>query len=143
VFGTEVSHELGSLLVGDRIAERGHLLSAIQDLSRDFGRRPQLVFAQVHQGRGFLGADAAFAVAVSATLVAKEKGACLFVGLGLAGRDGGGCGKKREDEQKNRGRKHANDHGVDFLMAERRSGSFFGWVQRVQRGAHRGVGCSI
>jgi hypothetical protein len=124
---------LGSLLVGDRIAERGHLLSAIQDLSRDFGRRPQLVFAQIHQGRGFFGADAAFAVAMCATLVAKQKGAGLLVGLGLTGGDGGGCSDKREDEQKNRGRNHAYDHGVDFLMAERRISSFFGWVRQALR----------
>jgi len=149
VFGTQVSHQLGNLLFGDRVAEWGHLLSAVENLVGDSGRRPELVLAQVYQGRRFFGADAALAMAVSAAFVAKQDRAGLFVGLGPATAEGAGrdCGKKGEGQQKGRDKRNdANDHGIDFLMAQR--GRLILRVVQARAALRRedardGVGCSI
>ena len=82
VFGAKISHQLGCFLVGYRVAERRHLLTAVEDLIGDLSRGPLLVLAQVDERRSFLGADAVDAMAMSAAFVAKQDGAGFFGGLG-------------------------------------------------------------
>jgi hypothetical protein len=87
------------LIVGERIAERRHLLAAVENLAGDFGRSPELVFAQTSQVRPFFAACAARSVAVGATLVAKEKRAGLLGGFGP--RAGESVRWKRGESEKN------------------------------------------
>ena len=120
VFGAQVSGQLSNFIVGDRVAERGHLLAAVENLIGDFGRGPELVLAQVCQSRSLLSTDAADAVAVGTALVAKQSCAGLLGGPGLAAGESMGwvCGEEGEGQQKDRGnRQHASNHGDDSLMA--------------------------
>jgi len=78
VFGAQVGDQLSHLLVGEGVAEGRHLLSAVEDLGGDLGRRPKLVLADVDQRGRLFAADAADAVAVGAALVAEEDGAGLL-----------------------------------------------------------------
>jgi len=84
VFGAEPGYQLGDFIVGERVAERGHLAAAVQDLAGN-GRRFH-GFANLLQIRTLGGALGLSSVAVGAALVAEEVGPGLF---GLPGIRGG------------------------------------------------------
>jgi hypothetical protein len=81
MFSTQVRNNLRYLRVAQRIREGRHLLPAMQNLLGHPGRTPQLVLANVHERRSFLGTHAADAVAVDAAFVAKQDRTRHFVGL--------------------------------------------------------------
>lgn len=117
--GAQIGHQLRNFLVGERVAEGRHLLTAIQNLIGDLGRRPFLVVRQTGQIRSFLGSNAAVAVAMSAALVAKKNGAGQLGGPVLR------CGEamhrkctERENKSEAEGFKTSH-HGVDSLMGPR------------------------
>lgn len=98
VFGAEVRDQLRRFLIGEGIAERRHLLSAVINLSNNFGGRPELVFAQVYKRRRLLAADTADSMAVGATLIAKQdcSGPCGGFAFGAQQSVGVGRGEKQE-----------------------------------------------
>jgi len=95
VFGAQVGDQLGDFCVRERVTEGRHLLAAVHNLIGQFGWSPELVVADAGERWGLWASDAAFAVAVSATFIAEEDGAGLFVGPlpgveeGMSGRWGG------------------------------------------------------
>ena len=128
MFSAKISDQLGSFLIGDRIAEGRHLLAAGEDLVGDPGRGPELVLAQVNERRRFLGADAADAVTVGATFVAKQDRAGPFGGLGASfgleeavGRE---RGEKDDGGQKGEALQTRN-HRSHFRIPEGRGASIF------------------
>jgi len=117
VFGADVGDQLGDFRVSDGVAEGGHLLAAVENLIGDFGRGPKLVFAEVDERRCFLGADAAYAVAMGTTFVAKQERAGLLVSFGFRCKETGSgerC-KKDKNGQKN-GEFAWRDHIKDFRI---------------------------
>ena len=116
VLCAQVGDQLRDLRVGERVAKGRHLLSAIENLSGDFGGRPVGVLADVDEAGCFFAADAAYAVAKGAAFVAKQHGAGLLVGLGVGGiggekggKDDGGCQGGKEGL-------YGLHHDVHFLM---------------------------
>lgn len=109
----QIGNELSDLRVGEGIAEGGHLLPAIHDLAGDFGRCPLLVLIDVEQRRGLFAADGSLAMAVGATLVAKERG---------AGQNGGVIGgEEGQSAEKDNGGEKGDlrvSHVGDFLTRE-------------------------
>jgi hypothetical protein len=108
VFGAEVSHQLRDLLIGERVAKGRHFLPAVGDLCRNFVGWPQLVLAQIDERRRLLAARPAYAVAIRATLVAKQNCAGLRAGLGIGtcvhrdnGADNNGGSKAERSQMKN------------------------------------------
>jgi len=79
--GAQVGDQLGDFCVRKRIAEGRHLLAAVHDLIGQFGWSQKLVVPDAEERGGLRAADATFAVAVSATLIAEENRPGLFVGL--------------------------------------------------------------
>jgi hypothetical protein len=83
VFGSQESHKLRDLCVGNRVAEGRHLLAAIENLIGNFFGGPELVLAQGGQVGTLFGASAIVAVAVGAAFIAKEDGAGALGVLGV------------------------------------------------------------
>jgi hypothetical protein len=83
MLGAQIGDQLGYLLVGKGVGEGRHFLAAIEDLVGYFCRWPELIGADVGESRPFLSASATDAMAVGATLIAKEDGAGLFIGFGV------------------------------------------------------------
>jgi hypothetical protein len=77
MLGAEKGDEFGYVVLGERVAEAGHFLAAVFDLSGDL--RGLHVLADVGQGRTFLGALRCGSVAVSAALVAEKGGSGLLI----------------------------------------------------------------
>ena len=82
MFGAQIGDDLCHLLVGERIGERRHLLSAVKNLLGHLGRSPNLVLVNIHQRGSFFGAFKGGAMAVGASLVAIENCACHLIGRG-------------------------------------------------------------
>jgi hypothetical protein len=105
VFGAEPGDELSYFVVGERVAEAGHLLTAILDLSGDLLCLHCL--ADIGQGWAFWGSLGGASVAVGTALVAKEVGSGLLVwfgserirSVGEKG-EGAGSGKCRQQPRK-------------------------------------------
>lgn len=100
MFGAQVGDDLCHLGIGERVSKGGHLFAAIEDLLRDFFRRPGLVGADGGERRTFLGSDAADPVAVLASFITEEDCAGLFVGLGCGAEEGQGKGNGKKCEKK-------------------------------------------
>jgi len=76
MFGAQKRDQLGDLILGERVFEAGHLLSAVFDLCRNLSRLQGL--ANVGQRRSFLCALSGGSMAIGATLVAKQSGSLCF-----------------------------------------------------------------
>jgi hypothetical protein len=129
VLSTEVSDQLGDLLIGDRVAEGRHLLATVENLAGDFFRRPGLVCAQADEARSLFAADATGSVAIGATLVAKQQCAGLLGGLGLSTGKGVGTGSRGDNESRYEDRMEkieAWDHRSYFLTRMGRGPQPFG-----------------
>ena len=76
MFGAEPGDELGQFVLGERVAETGHLLAAVFNLGGDL---PGLhCLADIGQRRAFLRSLAGGSVAIGASLVAKKVGSGLL-----------------------------------------------------------------
>ena len=85
MFGAEPGDELGQFVLGNRVAETGHLLAAVFNLGGDL---PGLhCLADIGQRRAFWSSLAGGSVAVGASLVAEKVGSGL---LGCFGCEGAG-----------------------------------------------------
>jgi len=93
MFCAQICDNLRDFRVSERVGKRRHLLATVENLVRDLFRSPELVLANVDKRRSFLASDAAHAVAVSTTLVAKEDRTGLLGGLILRSSECN-CGKK-------------------------------------------------
>ena len=78
IFRAQVCDQVAHILIGNGIAEGRHFLPAIKDLIGKFFGRPGFVFRQVGECRRLLCANAAYAMAIRAALVAKENRAGLL-----------------------------------------------------------------
>lgn len=72
MLGAEENNDLGSLRIGQRIREGWHLLPAVLNLFGDLRRSPVLVLADVRESRSLLRTRSGGAVAMGASLVAKQ-----------------------------------------------------------------------
>lgn len=100
--GAQVVDNLRDLLVGERVGKWRHLLSAVENLVLELLRRPALVFPDVGQRRTLLCALTIGAMAMSASLIAKQDCAGHFVAI-VRRCPNGSDGKKCEG-YKNEGR---------------------------------------
>ena len=82
ILGAEKRDDLHDLGVGERVAERRHLLPAIRDLLGDLFRRPCGIGPDVGERRPLFVSVQVRAVALGAAFVAIENGAGLLVGPG-------------------------------------------------------------
>ena len=64
--------DLRCLGIRQRIGEGRHLLPAVLNLFGDLGRSPELVLADVHESRSLLRTRSGGAMAMGASLVAKQ-----------------------------------------------------------------------
>ncbi len=83
MFGAQVRDNLRNILVSERVGERRHLLSAVENLILQLFRRPGLVLSYSDQGRSLLRADSARAMTVGAPFIAKQNCAGHFVGFSV------------------------------------------------------------
>ena len=125
MLGAQVGDDLRHVLIGERIGERRHLLAAIENLIRHFGRSPNLVLADIRQGRGLFAAFEGGPVAVGATLVAVENGSghLVLMVVGACESRKGKSGYEGKQEY-NGGAECASDrnlHGFYFRIAGRRT----------------------
>jgi hypothetical protein len=103
VLGAKICDDLSDLRVGERIAEGGHLLPAVENLIGDLGRGPELVFAQSGEDGPFFAACAANSVAVGATLISKQDSSGLLGGLGFGAKDGAGVERSEKQDCRHQG----------------------------------------
>jgi hypothetical protein len=78
--------------VGQGVGKGRHLLAAVEDLVSNVGGGPESVIAQIGKVRPFFAACSAGAMAVCATLIAKQDSPGFFSGLGFGGGVCGGRG---------------------------------------------------
>ena len=118
VFCAEKGNELSQFVLGERVAEAGHLLPAILDLGGNL--RGLQGLADVGQGRTLLGSLSAGAVAVGAAFVTKEVGSGLFrrfLSECVRGREGKNEGAGGAQDWKKTKKAHfESDHFDHFLI---------------------------
>ena len=81
MLGAEKGHQLSYFVVGDRVAEAGHLLAAVFDLGGDL--RGLHGFADVGEGWTLLGSLGGGSVAIGAAFIAEEVGSGLLRSFGI------------------------------------------------------------
>lgn len=96
----QVGNDLRHILIGERVGEGRHLLAAVENLIRHFGRSPNLVLADICQGRSLPAAFEGGPVAMGASLVPIENGASRLVRMAVGACDSrkGKIGREGEQE---------------------------------------------
>ena len=137
MLGAQIGDNLRHLLVCQGVGEGGHFPSAVENLVRHFGRSPGLVFADVRERRSFFATDSGNAVAIGATLVAKEDRAGFFSNLVFAAeRSVGWCGNQADRQKKyGAGKKSSEQYHFSNIFALQRGFHLHPRVEYLGRGA--------
>ena len=133
--GAEICNQLGSLGVGNRLAEGRHLLAAVQNLMGYAGWGPLFVLVKTSERRPFFAADAASAVTVVAATAVEEKRTGLFGGLVLFAEERGGRRRHRKEgnQHAHEGKLQASRHEGDSLTGYGVCSSTFGMAMGSAR----------